>query len=241
MRILIAEDDPVSRRILERFLTKWGFDAVVTRDGPEAWEILSGENPPGMAILDWMMPDLEGPEVVRRVRARESEKGISNPVYIILLTARESPEDVVRGFEAGADDYVTKPFQKDELQARVRVGAKMRILQKALAERVEDLEVALHEVRTLKGLLPICSYCKKIRDDDNYWTDVERYFEKFSAAEFSHGVCPDCYQEHLAPELAELSEEAEPGTGPAAASPAERARRRAGPRSNAESPNPDNR
>jgi len=227
MRILIAEDDPVSCQILERFLTKWGFEAVVTRDGPEAWEALRGDNPPGMAILDWMMPDLEGPEVVRRVRALEAERGATNPTYFILLTARETTEDVVLGFDAGADDYVTKPFQKDELQARVRVGARMRILQKALAERVADLEVALNEVRTLKGLLPICSYCKKIRDDSNYWTDVEAYFEKFSAAEFSHGVCPDCYQEHLAPELAEMQEEEGPSRGASPASPAERARKHA--------------
>lgn len=204
MRILIAEDDAVSRQLLERFLTKWGFEALVTTNGPEAWEILRQPGAPGMAILDWMMPEMEGPEVVRRVRALEREQGSANPTYFILLTAREATEDVVLGFDAGADDYVTKPFHKDELQARVRVGARMRVLQKALAERVSDLEKALTEVKRLQGLLPICSYCKKIRDDQNYWTDVESYLERFSDAEFSHGVCPDCYETKLRPTLDEM-------------------------------------
>jgi CheY-like chemotaxis protein len=226
MRILVAEDDPVSRQLLERFLAKWGFVPVPTRDGPEAWEILRNDGAPGIAILDWMMPELEGPEIVRRVRALEAERNSANPTYFILLTARESAEDVIRGFESGADDYVTKPFHKDELKARVRVGVRMRLAQSALAERVHDLEVALNEVKTLQGLLPICSYCKRIRDDQDYWTDVESYLEKFSDAEFSHGVCPDCYDEHLKPSLEEMRRE---GEHPRPASGEERLRHRTRP------------
>jgi response regulator RpfG family c-di-GMP phosphodiesterase len=107
----------------------------------------------------------------------------------------------VEGFDAGADDYVTKPFHKDELRARVRVGARMLDLRHRLAERVRELERALAQNRALRGLLPICSYCKKIRDDRNYWTEVESYLSEVSDAEFSHGVCPDCYDRHLRPEM----------------------------------------
>ena len=151
-----------------------------------------------------MMPGLEGPEVVRRIREAELERDESQPIYFILLTAREATPDVVHGFEAGANDYIKKPFQKDELRARVEVGIRMHDLQVALTERVLELEEAVSKVHTLQGLLPICSYCKKIRDDRNYWTDVESYIVEFSDAEFSHGVCPDCFATHLQPRLDEL-------------------------------------
>jgi len=202
VRVLIAEDDPVSRQLLETFLRKWGYEAVVTADGPQALMQLRQPNAPRIAILDWMMPGLEGLEVVRAMR--EIEQDGRSPVYCIILTALNTSDSILRGFEAGADDYVTKPFNKDELRARVRVGVRMLDLRQKLAGRVAELEEALAKVSTLQGLLPICSYCKKIRDDQNYWTEVESYFEKVSDAEFSHGVCPDCYQAHLQPKLEQL-------------------------------------
>jgi CheY-like chemotaxis protein len=202
LRILIAEDDPVSRQLLETFLRKWGYDPVVACDGAQALLGLRHSDSPRLAILDWMMPGLEGLEVVRAVR--ELEKDGRPPVYCILLTALNTSDAILRGFEAGADDYVTQPFNTAELRARVRVGARMLDLRTRLAARVTELEEALAQVNTLQGLLPICSYCKKIRDDRNYWTEVESYFEKVSDAEFSHGVCPDCYQTHLQPKLDEM-------------------------------------
>jgi len=207
LRILVAEDDPVSEQLLTTFLRRWDHEPVVCRTGPEAWEALQRPDAPRMAILDWMMPELEGPEVARRLREREA--GASEPAYLILLTALDSPADIVAGFEAGADDYVTKPFNKDELRARVRVGARVLDLRHSLAERVRELERALAQNRTLRGLLPICSYCKKIRDDRNYWTEVESYLAQISEAEFSHGVCPDCYDRHLRPAIDELRAEKE--------------------------------
>lgn len=151
MKILIAEDDPVSRRVLEATLARWGYELVVTSDGEQARAALEAEDAPQLAILDWMMPGLDGVEVCRQVRAAPR----SVPPYIIFLTAKGSKEDLVTGIEAGANDYLTKPFNRDEL--RVQVGAQMVNLQTSLAERVRELEDALTQVKQLQGILPICS------------------------------------------------------------------------------------
>lgn len=197
MKILIAEDDAVPRAVLESTLTKWGHEVVVTADGNAAWELLAREDAPKMAILDWMMPGLDGPELCRRVR----ELNRSEPTYLILLTARTQKEDVVYGLDHGADDYLTKPFDRRELQSRIRVGERLVELQRGLAERVRELEQALAQVKQLKGLLPICSYCKKVRDDQNYWRQVEAYVSEHTDARFSHGICPCCWEKHVVPEL----------------------------------------
>jgi response regulator RpfG family c-di-GMP phosphodiesterase len=120
---------------------------------------------------------------------------------VILLTAKERGKDIVAGLQAGADDYVTKPFDHEELLARVQVGKRVVNLQLSLAERVSELEDALVQVRQLDGLLPICSYCKKIRNDHNYWEQVESYITDHSDAQFSHSICPGCYDEHAKPDL----------------------------------------
>ena len=189
MNILIAEDDPVSRRILEETLISWGYEVSVTADGREAWDVLRGLDPPRLAILDIMMPEIDGLEVCRKVR----QLPCATPPYLILLTAMNSKDDVVRGILAGANDYLTKPFHRDELRARVGVGAQMLSLQKTLAERVKELEEALEKVKQLRGMLPICSYCMKVRDDQDYWQKVEDYFSEHTDVQFSHSICPDCY------------------------------------------------
>jgi phosphoserine phosphatase RsbU/P len=196
-RVLIAEDDDVSCLVLERTLRGWGYDVVVTRTGTEAWEALLVDDAPRLAILDWMMPGLEGPEVCRRVRALARPI----PTYLILLTARGQTEDVVAGLDSGADDYVTKPFDRPELRSRLRVGERVLSLQQGLADRVAELEVALGQVKELKGLLPICCYCKAVRDDRNYWHRVETYITAHSSARFSHGICPGCWKGVVEPQL----------------------------------------
>jgi sigma-B regulation protein RsbU (phosphoserine phosphatase) len=200
LRVLIAEDDPVSRTVLDRTLRGWGHNVTVTRDGSEAWEALLREDAPNLAILDWMMPGIEGPEICRRVRA------LAKPVppYLILLTAKGLTDDIVNGLDSGADDFVTKPFDRHELRSRLRVGERMLALQEGLADRVRELEVALSMVKELKGLLPICAYCKAVRDDRNYWHRVETYIAAHSAARFSHGICPTCWKGVVEPELAAL-------------------------------------
>jgi signal transduction histidine kinase len=146
MRVLIAEDDPVSRVMLQATLKKWGHEPVVSCDGREALSILEQESPPDIAILDWMMPEMDGPEVCRRIRQKKSP----HPVYIILLTAKAQREGLVTGLEAGADDYVTKPFNHSELFARLQVGIRIVGLRSNLAERVKDLEVALMRLNQLQ-------------------------------------------------------------------------------------------
>ena len=112
----------------------------------------------------------------------------------MLLTALESREDIVAGLDAGADDYIVKPCDPDELRARVQVGVRVLSLQERLAERVAALEDALSKVKRLQGLLPICSYCKRIRGDDQYWQQVDAYLAEHTEAQFSHGICPPCYE-----------------------------------------------
>lgn len=193
MKVLIAEDDVVSRRMLEATLNKWGYDVVVVCDGAAAWQALQHKDAPALAILDWMMPELDGAEVCRLVRARS----LTQPPYLMLLTAKGDRADIIEGLRAGADDYVTKPFDRDELRARVQVGVRVVELQQNLANRVRDLEEALSRVKQLQGLLPICAYCKMIRDDQNYWEKVENYIAKHSDAQFTHSICPDCYDEMM--------------------------------------------
>jgi CheY-like chemotaxis protein len=195
MRILIAEDDAVSCRILRATLEKFGHEVVTTGDGRAAWEALGRPDAPRLAVLDWMMPELDGPEVCRRARA------LPEPPYLILLTARSRKEDVVAGLESGADDYVTKPFDRQELLSRIRVGERILGLQASLSHRVGELEAALAQVKQLRGLLPICCYCKRVRDDGNYWHEVERYIADHADVHFSHGICPTCWHSVVAPEM----------------------------------------
>lgn len=197
MKILIAEDDPVSRRLLEATLEKFGYEVVVAADGAEAWIALQRDDAPPLAILDWMMPELDGVEICRRVR----EIPTSTPPYLILLTAKTERGDVVTGLDAGANDYLKKPFDRGELRARVQVGVQVLELQRKLAERVIELEDTLAQVKQLQGLLPICSYCKNIRDEQNYWQRVDSYLMEHADVMFSHGICPDCYRDVVQPKI----------------------------------------
>ena len=196
-RILVADDDLVSLRVLQKLLEKWGHETVVARDGTEAWQALTRPEAPRMAILDWMMPGMDGPTICRRARTVAS----AHAAYLILLTARIDSIDIVAGLDAGANNYVTKPFHPAELRARLRVGARVLDLQSRLAERVRELEIALKQVKQLRGLLPICMYCKKIRNDGDYWQQVEAYISDHTGAEFSHGICPECYDKLLKSQL----------------------------------------
>ena len=200
MKVLIAEDDAVSRHVIGRQLTKWGHEVIAAMDGQEGLTVMEQPDAPRLAILDWMMPSLDGLELCRRIRGLAGKPY----VYIVMLTAKNREEDIVAAFEAGADDFLSKPAQPGELHGRVQAGVRIIELQVALAERVRDLENAAAHVKALQGLLPICSYCKRVRNDKDYWEQVEVYISQRTDLQFSHGFCPDCYQQHVKPQLEEV-------------------------------------
>ena len=202
LQVLVADDEPVSRTVVGAMLKKAGYAVSYAPDGEQAWQQLNGPKPPALALLDWEMPGLQGPEVVERIRGKHAP----SPTYVILLTSRDSSADIVTGLKAGADDYVTKPADQDELIARVNVGARVVQLQSALAERVRSLEEALANVKALQTLLPMCAYCKAIRNDQNYWEKVETYFHDHSGVSFSHSYCPTCYERFVKPQLDALED-----------------------------------
>jgi len=191
MKVLVAEDDPVSRTLVVTYLEKWGFSVVPTVDGQEALAAYNEDESIQMAILDWMMPGMAGVEVCHAIRTMDRQPA----AYVIMLTAKAAKEDLVQALDAGADDFVAKPFDASELKARISAGVRMVNLQTSLQSKVQELEEALTHVKQLQGILPICAWCKKIRDDSNYWSSVEEYVSHHSEAKFSHGICPDCLRE----------------------------------------------
>ena len=180
MRVLVAEDEASTRLFAERAMVRLGHEVFVVDDGKAAWDWLR-EHPVDVVITDWIMPDVDGIELCRRIRAESTP----NYIYTILLTSHGGKGNFLQAMDAGADDFVTKPLDIDTIGARLRV-----------AERVLGLQA---EVKQLQGLLPICSYCKKIRDDGDHWESIEAYIQSHTDAAFSHGVCPGCYEKWMQP------------------------------------------
>ena len=203
MKILIAEDDSLSQTMLKAMVARAGFEPVVTGDGLEALQILSRADGPKLAVLDWMMPGMDGPDVCRKMRKTKTDE----PAYLILLTSRDDKKDVILGLKSGANDYIVKPYDIEELKVRIGIGRKVVELQAMLSGRITELKSALDQIKTLRGLLPICMYCKKIRDDRQYWQQVEHYVAGHTDAQFSHSICPDCYKKYVEPELAVMKKE----------------------------------
>ena len=196
MKLLIAEDDCTSRTLLARVLKNVGHEVVETVSGADALTKMLEPDAPRLAILDWMMPEMDGMEVIRRVRQRQTDR----PPYLIMLTAKGEKADIIAGLETGANDYLAKPFNAGELRARVEVGRRMIEMQDTLADKVEELRDAIEQIKTLRGIVPICGHCKQIRDDEGYWHQLEVYVRDHTEAEFSHGICPQCMKK-LYPDL----------------------------------------
>ena len=189
MRIVIADDDIVLRHALTVRLQQWGYQPVVCVDGGEARSVLFGASAPPIAILDWNMPCVDGLNLCTELRSDPRTAAI----YVLMLTGKNTKDDVVAGLDGGVDEYLVKPFDWRELRARVANGARIAALQQSLTARVEELQAALSNVRRLTGLLPMCAYCKRIRDDDDYWQKLEAYLTTHSDAQVTHGICPDCF------------------------------------------------
>ena len=188
MRILSADDDRIAPRILSTALVKWGFEVSTAESGADAWDRIREDRPP-IVILDWMMPGIDGITLCGRIRR---DPAVSR-TYVILVTSRDASADRVAGLDAGANDYLSKPFDWEELRARVQVGERVATVQSELAEQIVRLEAAMARVQQLEGLLPICAYCKRIRADGNSWEQIEGYIAARSNTQFSHGVCPSCF------------------------------------------------
>ena len=192
MKVLIAKDDAVSSHMARMQLEKLGHEAITVTNGLAGLSIMQAPDSPRLVILDWVMPGLEGIELCRRIRSVAGKPY----VYIVMMTGKNRTEDIVAAFEAGADDFLSKPVEPEELRARVQGADRNLELQAALTERALELENALAQKKLLQGLLPICSYCKRIRDDKNYWQNVESYLTEHSDLQFYSGSCPSCAQEH---------------------------------------------
>ena len=188
MKILIVDDDPVWSSALDGLLREWGYETMVRMDGASGWQALQEENVPSLVMLDWMLPDMEGVDICLRLRKDARLRSL----YVIMVTSRRELADVVTGIRAGADDFLSKPIEPAELRARIETGKRILGLQGDLAGRVRELEAAMAQIKQLRGIIPICMYCKKIRDDKKYWQQVEHYVEEHTDAQFSHGICPEC-------------------------------------------------
>nr|WP_321465299.1 response regulator [uncultured Desulfobulbus sp.] len=178
--ILVVDDQPFYLEVLLSILKNQQFLACIADSGEKAVQMLEKLDP-DLILLDVMMPGMDGLETCRKIKADRQKAEIP----VVFMTALDSVEDKVAGFEAGAVDYITKPFHQAEILARITAHITLR--RKSIA-----LEKALNEIKSLKDILPICSYCKKIRDDEGYWKQVEDYISTHTDTRFSHGICPEC-------------------------------------------------
>ncbi len=179
MNILIAEDDPIGAKILRLTLQQLGHTVSAAADGLEAWEMYDRQ-PFRVIVSDWMMPGLDGLDFCKRVRQRPDT---AYTYFIMLTAAHTSADDFTLAMDAGVDDFLTKPFEREILRTRLHV-----------ADRILRYTTEIH---ALKEIVPICMYCKKVRNDDDFWERVETYFRNCTGKHFTHGVCPDCFDTQL--------------------------------------------
>jgi DNA-binding response OmpR family regulator len=190
--LLVVDDEPSNLQLLGSLLSnEFGCDICFATSGRETLEFFESVQP-DLVLLDVNMPGMDGYEVCRAIRATEGCREIP----VIFLTAQGEKADIIRGFEAGGADYVVKPFEMQELLARVRTHLELKLSRDELKRQKDELEAAINRIRRLEGVLPICCHCKKIRNEENLWEQLEVYIADHSEALFSHGICPDCKEKH---------------------------------------------
>ncbi|HWA26961.1 MAG TPA: response regulator transcription factor [Lacunisphaera sp.] len=194
MKLLIVEDDSIASAVLDASLRKLGHEIQLAGDGAVGWQLFQ-KAPYRIVISDWLMPGLNGLELCRRIRSGGGEY----TYFILLSNMATGGSNLDQAMGAGVDDFLTKPVNEAELKARVHV-----------AERILNYVM---EVRQLQQIIPICGYCKKMRDDQNYWSQVEEYLAKHAGTSFSHGVCPDCYERVLVPQMRKIGADPPPYPG----------------------------
>ena len=189
--ILVVDDEPNVLYTIARTLRSVGYVVFEAVTGQECLSVVH-EQKPDLVLLDVMLPDMDGYEVCRRIKVDENVRG----TFIVMFSAKLTESDnQSEGLEIGADGYLIRPISNRELLARVQSIGRIITAERARDLLIAELQKALATIKTLTGLLPICSECKKIRNDDGEWEDVELYVKKFSTAEFSHGICPNCFRD----------------------------------------------
>lgn len=191
MQVLLVEDDPINQSLCQSFLRSIGYDVISVTDGEKAWDAVLNLKI-DIVISDWKLPGLSGLELCGRLRARKT----AEYPYFIMITALQGRSKMDEAMDGGVDDFLTKPIDLDDLRIRLRV-----------AQRILDFHA---QINVLKGLLPICMYCKKIRNDESFWETVESYFAAHAGTGFTHSLCPDCYDKRVVPELEALQIAAKP-------------------------------
>ena len=189
--VLIVDDIPMNLKILEAMLKKEEYEIVRAADGRQALD-RARSILPDLILLDIMMPEMDGFQACKALKRSSKTKHIP----IIFLTSKAETESVVRGLKLGAADYVVKPFKAAELIARVRTHLELKKARDNQAILISKLQKALEDVKQLSGLLPICAHCKKVRNDEGYWQQVEVYISNHSTAQFTHGICPECLEQY---------------------------------------------
>jgi CheY-like chemotaxis protein len=198
VNILVVDDEPDIRLITVRVLGSAGYSVEEAETGKECID-MARKKAPDLVLLDVMLPDMDGYEVCRRIKADEALKG----TYVLMFSGRKiDSDDQSEGLEIGADGYVTRPISNRELLARVQAMVRIIRAERERDRLIVELQEAMASIKTLKGLLPICASCKKIRNDKGYWQQVEGYLSEHADIQFSHGICPEC-MEKLYPGLFE--------------------------------------
>lgn len=188
MKLLIAEDEYTTRLTVQVVLEQWGYRVDSVEDGTSAWKILQKPDGPQIAILDWEMPGINGVDLCSKVKMLDRD----TPIYVILLTGRDDQNDILMGFDAGADDYITKPFDENELRARVRVAERLVSIQEELVISNEELRSVLNHVELLQETLPVCTSCHSVQNGDEKWRSLEEYVQQQDDARFQYTICPHC-------------------------------------------------